>query len=259
MKNILALILESRRKRIQILQSSRDAFEALIKNAPSPLGFRKALRRPGKISLIGEIKQASPSLGVIRQEFDPIEIAKTYEQLKVNALSVLTEEEFFLGKVGYIEAIKREVKLPVLRKDFILDEIQVLESRAVGADAVLLIMRILSEDKFAQLYNKAKDLGMDVLVEVYSSKELNKVLKYGVDLVGINNRNLSTLKIDLARTERFIPFIPADVVKVSESGIASAKDMMLLKGLGVDAVLVGSAFMQADNLKEKIKELNIDA
>ena len=192
MHKVLSLILESKKKRIEVLRKNREA--------PGPLSFKKAIKREGKISLIAEIKQASPSSGVLRQEFSPVDIAKKYEKLRVNALSVLTEEEFFLGKINYIEDIKKSVNLPVLRKDFIIDEVQVLESRAVGADAILLIMRILDEAKLKRLYSLAKDLGMDVLVEVHTEKELRKVINYGVDIIGINNRNLDTFKVDILRT-----------------------------------------------------------
>ena len=259
MHKVLSLILESKKKRIAVLRKNREAFLSLVKKTPGPLSFKKAIKREGKISLIAEIKQASPSSGVLRQEFSPVDIAKKYEKLRVNALSVLTEEEFFLGKINYIEDIKKSVNLPVLRKDFIIDEVQVLESRAVGADAILLIMRILDEAKLKRLYSLAKDLGMDVLVEVHTEKELRKVINYGVDIIGINNRNLDTFKVDILRTKKLIPFVPEGAVRVSESGISTFKDMLLLKGLGVDAVLVGEAIMKADNIDEKVKELHIDA
>ena len=259
MHKVLSLILESKKKRIEVLRKNREAFLSLVKKTPGPLSFKKAIKREGKISLIAEIKQASPSSGVLRQEFSPVDIAKKYEKLRVNALSVLTEEEFFLGKINYIEDIKKSVNLPVLRKDFIIDEVQVLESRAVGADAILLIMRILDEAKLKRLYSLAKDLGMDVLVEVHTEKELRKVINYGVDIIGINNRNLDTFKVDILRTKKLIPFVPEGAVRVSESGISTFKDMLLLKGLGVDAVLVGEAIMKADNIDEKVKELHIDA
>jgi indole-3-glycerol phosphate synthase len=257
-KNILSLILESRRKKVQMLKGGRLGLEAMIKKAPAPLDFKKALRRPGKISLIGEIKQASPSGGILRQDFDPARIAGIYERAQVAAISVLTEEEFFLGKLHYIEKVKQQVKLPVLRKDFIIDEIQILESRAAGADAVLLILRILDELKFRKLYAKARDLGMDVLVEAHSEKELRLALKCKAEIVGINNRNLSTLKVDIDRTSRLVPFMPDDVVKVSESGVTSVKDMLVLKGLGVDAALVGASIMKAPDMEAKVRELNID-
>jgi indole-3-glycerol phosphate synthase len=258
-KNILSLILESRRRKVQILRGGRQGLEAMIKKAPVPMDFKKALRRPGKISLIGEIKQASPSNGILRQDFDPAQIAGIYERAGVVAISVLTEEEFFLGKLHYIEKVKQQVRLPVLRKDFIVDEIQILESRAAGADAVLLILRILDEPQFVRLYALAKDLGMDVLVEAHSEKELRLALKCKAEIIGLNSRNLSTLKIDPDRTSRLVPFVPEGVVKVSESGVSSVKDMLVLKGLGVDSVLVGSALMKAPDIEAKVKELNIDA
>ncbi|UCD15728.1 MAG: indole-3-glycerol phosphate synthase TrpC [Candidatus Omnitrophota bacterium] len=259
MNKILSLILESQKNKIEVLKKNQQALRSLAKKAPHPVSFKKAIKREGKISLIGEIKQASPSAGLLREDFSAVGIATQFEKLKVNAISVLTEEEFFLGKINYIEDIKKEISLPVLRKDFILEEVQVLESRAVGADAVLLIMRILDEAKFGRLYALSKDLGMDVLVEVHTEKELKKVLNTGVEIVGVNNRNLHTLAVDLGHTKKLIPFLPADVVRVSESGISSLKDVLLLKGLGVDAVLVGEALMKAQNLEEKIKELHIDA
>ena len=257
--NVLSLILETKKKKIEVLRKNRDALQSLIKKAKPPISFKEAIKREGKISFIGEIKQASPSRGVLRRDFSPLDIAKTFQSLKVNAISVLTEEEFFLGKINYIEDIKKEIKLPVLRKDFIIDEVQALEARAVGADAILLIMRILDEARFGTLYNLSKDLGMDVLVEVHTEKELRRALKFGIEIVGINNRNLNTLKVELTQTQKLVPFVPADVVKVSESGVNSLKDVLWLKGLGVDAVLVGSTLMKSENIEEKLKELNIDA
>lgn len=256
--NILSLILEAKKKRIEVLRRNREALLSLVKKAPAPLSFKQAIKREGKMSFIAEIKQASPSSGTFCREFSPLDIAKLFEKLKVNALSVLTEEEFFLGKINYIETIKKRVALPVLRKDFILDEVQILEARAVGSDAVLLIVCILDEEKFKRLYEFSRKLGMDVLVEVHNEKELRKVLKFGVEIIGINNRNLHTLKIDLKSTEKIIPFIPSDVVRVSESGVSSLKDVLWLKGLAIDAVLVGAAIMRAENMEKKVKELHLD-
>ena len=259
MHNILNLIVETKKKKIEVLKKSREGLLSLIKSVPAAVSFKDALRRQGCISIIGEIKRASPSAGLLVKDFSPLEIARVYKNCKVSALSIVTEEEFFLGRAGYIEDVKKEIELPVLRKDFILDEVQILESRAIGADAVLLIMRILEEERFERLYKTTKDLGMEVLVEVHTEKELRRVLKHGADIVGINNRNLNTLKVDLAVTQKLIPFIPEKVVKVSESGVNSFKDMLWLKGLGVDAVLVGESIMRAGNREEKIKEINIDA
>ncbi|MDP2924225.1 MAG: indole-3-glycerol phosphate synthase TrpC [Candidatus Omnitrophota bacterium] len=259
MHNVLSLIVEAKKRNIEILTKNREELLSLVKKAPKPLSFKEAIKREGKISLIAEIKQASPSAGILSKDFSPVDIAKIFQNLKVNAISVLTEGEFFLGKINYIEDIKKEVALPILRKDFILDEIQVLESRAAGADAIILIMRILSIEQLARLYNFSRELGMDVLVEVHSDKELKKVLKIGAEIIGINNRNLNTLKVDLTQTQKITPFIPPEMVKVSESGINSLKDVLWLKGLGVDAVLVGETLMKAPNLEEKLKELHIDA
>ncbi|MCK4519582.1 MAG: indole-3-glycerol phosphate synthase TrpC [Candidatus Omnitrophica bacterium] len=259
MHEILSLILETKKKRIKILRKNRPAFLSLIKKVPAPISFKNAIKREGKVSFIAEVKQASPLGGVLRKDFSHVGLAETFKKLKANAISVVTEEDFFLGKINYIEEIKKRVNLPVLRKDFILEEVQILESRAVGADAVLLIMGILDEEKLKTLYNFTKDLGMDALVEVHTEKELKKVLKIGVDIIGVNSRNLHTFKVNLERTKRILPFIPEDVVKVSESGIQTLKDVLLLKGLGADAVLVGEALMRADNIEDKFKELNIDA
>ena len=258
MHEILSLILEAKKERVKILRKNRQAFLSLIKKAPPPISFKNAINREGKVSLIAEIKQASPSAGVLRKGFSHLDLAKTFKRLKASAISVVTEEDFFLGKVNYIEDIKKRINLPILRKDFILDEAQVLESRAVGADAILLIMGILNEEKIKNLYKVVKNLGMDALVEVHTEKELKKVLKMGVDIIGVNSRNLHTFQVNLERTKKLLPFIPEDIVKVSESGIQTLKDVLLLKGLGANAVIIGEALMKADNLEEKIKELNID-
>ena len=258
MHKVLSLILDAKKERVKVLKKNREAFLSLIKKAPAPVSFKNAIKREGKISLIAEVKQASPSAGVLRKGFSHLDLAKTFKRLKASAISVVTEEDFFLGKINYIEDIKKRVNLPILRKDFILDEVQVLESRAVGADAILLIMGVLDEEKTKNLYGAVKDLGMDVLVEVHTEKELKKALKIGVDIIGINSRNLHTFQVNLERTKKLLPFIPEDIVKVSEGGIQTLKDVLLLKGLGADAVLIGEALMRADNLEEKMKELNID-
>ena len=259
MSDILSLILEAKRKRVEVLKKNREGVLSLVKKAPKIRPFKEAIDRNNKISLIAEVKQASPSAGILRKEFSLPELVKKFKKMKVNALSVLTEEEFFLGKLSYLEEIKKEISIPILRKDFIFDEIQVLESRAAGADAILLIVRILSDEVFHRLYNLAKELGMDVLVEIHNEKELKRVLSFSVEIIGINNRNLSTLKVDLTRTEKLVPFISQDVVIVSESGISTVKDMLWLKGLGVSAVLIGEAIMKAEDCEAKIRELHIDA
>jgi len=258
MHKTLSLILEAKKKRVKVLRKNREGFLSLIKKAPQPISFKKAISREDKISFIAEIKQASPSAGILRQNFSALELAKTFKAAGANAISIVTEEDFFLGKINYIEEVRGEVNLPILRKDFIIEEVQILESRAVGADAVLLIMAILDEEKVKALYDFSKQLGMDVLVEVHSEKELKKALNCGVDIIGVNSRNLHTFEVNTERHKKLIPFIPKEIVKVSESGIKDLKDILLLKGLGVDAVLVGEALMKADKVKEKLKELHID-
>lgn len=256
--NIFSLILEAKKKRVEVLKKNREGILSLLKKSPRVRSFKEAIRRENKISVIAEIKQASPSRGIIREDFDPVSLAKRLEKSGARALSVLTEENFFLGRPEFIEMIRQAVNIPILRKDFIMDEIQVYEARALGADAILLIMKVIDERKFGELYGLAKKLGMDVLAEVHTEKELKKVLKYPADIIGINNRNLQTLKVDIKKTNRLSPFIPPNAVTVSESGISSLKDMLFLKGLGVNAVLVGEAIMKHDDIESKLKEFNID-
>ncbi|OPX30214.1 MAG: hypothetical protein B1H08_02285 [Candidatus Omnitrophica bacterium 4484_171] len=258
MANILSLILDNKKKRITVLKKNRDGLLSLIKKAPRPRSFRKAINRESRISLIAELKQASPSAGVLRKDFSLIDLARIFSEAKVDAISVLTEEDFFLGKISYIEDIRKVTNIPVLRKDFIIDEVQVLESRAAGADAILLIVRLLDNERLERLYSLAKDLNMDVVVEVHTQKELRRVIPLYFDIIGINNRSLDTLTIDLNTTAKLAPFISKDSTIVSESGVSTLKDMLWLRGLGVNAVLVGEAIMKSLNVKDKIKELSID-
>lgn len=258
MHKTLSLILEAKKKRVKVLRKNREGFLSLIKKAPQPLSFKKAISREGKVSFIAEIKQASPSAGILRQNFSALELAKAFKGAGANAISIVTEEDFFLGKINYIEEVRKEIDLPILRKDFIIEEVQILESRAVGADVILLIVAILDEAKLKDLYDFSKQLGMDVLVEIHSEKELKKALNLGVDIIGINSRNLHTFEVNTERQKKLMPFVPEGVVKVSESGIKDLKDILLLKGLGVDAVLIGETLMRADKVQEKLKELHID-
>lgn len=255
MHDVLKLIVEAKKKSVELLKKSEKEIMGLVDKAPKPVSLAKALKSDDDISIIAEIKQASPSEGVIRQDFNHLEILKTYEEMGAKAISVLTEEEFFLGKTKYLQEVKAATKLPVLRKDFVLDEIQIYQSRALGADAVLLIHSILPIEKLEKLYKIAKELGMDVLVEVHTLKELKNVINLNVEIIGINNRNLNTFEVDIATTEKLVSLIPSDTVKVSESGINCLKDVLMLKGVGVDAMLIGSAFMRSPNIKDKFNEL----
>jgi indole-3-glycerol phosphate synthase len=217
--------------------------------------FKKNISRKGHINLIGEIKKSSPSKGIIRGDFNPLKIALTYQASGASALSVLTDERFFDGKLDYLKMVKERVTIPVLRKDFIIDEYQIYESALAGADAILLITHILTQEELNRYYHIAKELGMDVLVEVHNEEECEKALNSPASIIGINNRDLSTFEVDINTTQRLIRLIPDTKIIVSESGIESYEQVMFLKSLGVDAVLIGEVFMRADNIAEKIREL----
>jgi indole-3-glycerol phosphate synthase len=217
--------------------------------------FIQAIYKPRFISLIAEIKKQSPSGGIIRQDFDPLEIAKIYQDAGVQAISVLTEEDFFGGSTSYINEIKNLVNLPVLRKDFIFEPYQVYESCFFGADAILLIADLLSRQKLSELIQLAHDLGLECLVEVHNEKDVKKALGLKASLIGINNRDLHTLEVDFKTTERLYPLIPKDRVVVVESGIKIRQDVLFLRILGANAVLIGEAFMEAQDIKKKIEEV----
>lgn len=218
--------------------------------------FIETINKPRQISLIAEIKKQSPSRGIIREDFNLQETAKAYQEAGVQAISVLTEEDFFAGNIFYLNEVKNLVDAPLLRKDFILEPYQVYESRYFGADAVLLIADLLTQEKLTELMQVASELVMDYLVEVHTEKELKKVLKLKeVNLLGINNRDLHTLEVDTKTTERLFPLIPKDKTIVVESGIKNYQDVLFLKILGVNAVLIGEAFMEAQDLKQKVEEV----
>lgn len=218
-------------------------------------GFRRALAEKGGIKLIAEVKKASPSKGVIRQDFDPIKIAKIYEKSGAACLSVLTESRYFQGNLAYIGDIRRETGLPLLRKDFIIDEYQVFEARAAGADAVLLIAACLERRQIEDLLGIAGELGLDVLAEAHTGKELDIALRAGASIVGINNRDLATFSVSLRTTFELLKDVPDDRIVVSESGIGSREDVLKLQHAGVDAVLVGESLMREQDIGKKVKEL----
>ena len=218
--------------------------------------FLEAINKPRQISLIAEIKKASPSRGVIREDFNHQEIAKLYQEIGVQAISVLTEEDYFCGNISFINEAKALTQAPILRKDFIFEPYQVYESRYFGADAILLIADLLTQETLAELMQIANELGLDYLVEVHDEKELKKVLKLkGVNIIGINNRDLHTLEVDLKTTEKLYPLVPKDKVVVVESGIKSRQDLLFLKILGINAVLIGEAFMEAPDIRKKVEEI----
>lgn len=247
------------KKQEKIAAAKQQFFEqeliARSRNQAAARPFIEAINKPRQINLIAEIKKASPSRGMIRHDFDPVGIAKIYAEAGVSAISVLTEEDYFSGSVKYLEEIRAVTELPILRKDFILETYQVYESRAFGADAILLIADLLSRDKLIELTQLADSLGLDCLVEVHTGKELKKVLNLKLPLIGINNRDLHTLEVDFKTTEKLFPMLPKDKTVVVESGIKTRQDILFLKILGVNAVLIGEAFMAAPDIKQKIEEL----
>lgn len=218
------------------------------------LDFAAALRGDG-IKLIAEVKKASPSKGVLCPDFDPVALANTYAQNGAAAISVLTEVNYFQGSMKYLAAIREKVSIPLLRKDFIFDEYQVYESAAFGADALLLIAAILSPEQLLELLELSSSLGLSCLVEVHNEDELFKALLADAKIIGINNRNLKTFKVDTNTTRRLRLFIPDETIVVSESGIHNQDDMKKMKECRVDAVLVGEALVTAGDIPAKIREL----
>lgn len=217
--------------------------------------FKKSIGRRGHINLIAEIKKRSPSKGEIRADFTPVRLALTYQAAGASAISVLTDERFFDGRLEYLKEVKDRVTIPVLRKDFIIDEYQIYEAAVCGADAILLIANILTQEELNRFYGLAKDIGMDVLVEAHNEEEVEKAVNSGAGIIGINNRDLSNFEVDLDVTQRLIRHIPENRIIVSESGIKTYEHVMFLKSLGVNAVLIGETFMRAENIGEKVREL----
>jgi indole-3-glycerol phosphate synthase len=220
-----------------------------------PLPFEKALSKEG-LNFICEVKKASPSKGVISKDFKYRETALSYEEAGAAAISVLTEPDFFLGKNEYLTEIKKEVKIPVLRKDFVIDEFQIYEAKVIGADAILLICAILSFDDLKKFMNIAESIGLSCLVEVHDEKEAENALKANSKIIGVNNRDLTTFQVDLQNSIRLRKLIPEDKIFVSESGIKTKDDIDLLKANKVNAVLIGEELMRSGDVKEKLRQLN---
>lgn len=230
-------------------------FKRSIQRLRPTRDFAASLASNDGIRIIAEVKKASPSKGVIRADFDPLSIGKGYEENGAAAISVLTEEVYFQGSLEYLLLVKSNTKIPVLRKDFIIDEFHVYESRASGADAILLIAAILEEAQLKDLLDLSTSLGMATLVEVHEESEVESALKSGAKIIGINNRNLKTFKTDINTTKRLAPLIPKDRIIVSESGINSHADIISLKEAGVNAFLVGESLMRENDFGKKLREL----
>lgn len=217
--------------------------------------FRAALERAGGIQVIAEVKKASPSAGILRPDFDPVAIATIYERHGAAAISVLTDEPFFQGRLSYLSAIRAAVAPPLLRKDFILDRYQLLEARAAGADAVLLIAELLPGEELARRLGEVQQLGMQALVEFYDAAHLHRVLDSGARLVGVNNRDLRTFVTRLEHSLELADRLPADCCLVSESGIRTREDVLRLEAAGARAVLVGETLMRSADIGAKLDEL----
>jgi indole-3-glycerol phosphate synthase len=252
--NRLDEIISAKRREVKQLRSRATELDREARRRTDFRDFRSALQQSDdKLVVIAEIKKASPSAGVIASSFDPVEIAKDYEGSGANAISVLTDTKFFQGKLQDLADVRRAVSVPLLRKDFILNEIQIAESAANGADAILLIVAALEQGQLIDLLQSTARYRLDALVEVHTREELNRALAAGAKIVGINNRNLATFDVDLAVTEELCREVPDEIVLVSESGIKRPQDVARVKACGVDAILVGEALMRGEVSIEQLQ------
>jgi indole-3-glycerol phosphate synthase len=251
MSDILQTIVAAKKKEVENAireRPLRDLMKQADASEPAR-DFIAPLSGGPPISLIAEVKRASPSKGMIREDFDPVEIAKSYEAAGASCISVLTDEQYFKGALEYLSAVSEAVSIPVLRKDFIVHPYQIFEARVAGADAVLLIAECLNRQELRGLYQLVRELGMVALIELYNPQNLDNVLNTGTELIGVNNRNLNTFDVDLEHTLRLRKQIPDDKVLVGESGIMSREDALKLQDGGVDAMLVGESLMRQDDIK----------
>lgn len=258
MKNFLQKIINAKKKEVEALKAKNsithfvDAKRLLKGVRP----FKEAISAGGRVNLIAEIKKKSPSRKkAFFEKLDVAGLAKIYEENGAKAISVLTDKKYFGGDGLHIAEVRRTVNIPVLRKDFIIDEYQVYESRYLGADAILLIARILTKEQIKSFMHLAKRVGMDCLVEVHDEKDLEKALVAGAKIIGINNRDLDTFKVDLGTTFKLIPKMPDQIVKVSESGIGADGDIARLKKASVNAALIGGSFLEAKDIAAKMRRM----
>lgn len=246
---ILDRIVQVKHEEVRRLAPRAAELRAGAEDAPPPRGFAAALRHPARVQLLAEVKRRSPSAGEIRPGADPAEVARAYEAAGAAACSVLTDGQFFGGSLDALRAVRAAVAIPLLRKDFVVDPVQLWEARAAGADAVLLIVRILDDARIADLLALARELGMDALVETHDAAEMERALRLGAGLVGVNNRDLDTFRTELELSLRMAADVPAGVTYVAESGIRTADDVDRLGAAGVDAILVGESLMRQPDLR----------
>lgn len=241
------------------LNMSLESLEKSCLDMPATKSFIAAIKekqQQNKIALIAEVKKASPSKGIIREDFNPVDIALTYEENEASAISILTDEKYFKGSIEYFKAIRKAVDLPLLRKDFIVDTFQIYQSRLMGADMILLIVSALTKEQLKEYYQLAKSIGLEVLVETHDAEEFNTALELGAKLIGINNRNLKTFEVSLMNTINIIQNKQiTDKYIISESGINTPDDISLLKNNNVSGVLVGESLMRQDNIGVAVQKL----
>lgn len=251
--NILDKITEKTKTRTEKLNI--NDLKEKVQNLPRKDFIFKNALSGDKIKIISEIKKASPSKGLICQDFDPIKIAKEYNEAKTDCISILTEPYFFLGNNAYIKDVKKVTDIPILRKDFIIDEKQIYESKIIGADCILLICAILDEKKLKEFLNLAHKLCLSALVEAHNEDEIKTALNCNAEIIGVNNRNLKTFEVDFNNTFKLRKLVPDDIIFVSESGIKTREDIIKLEENNVNAVLIGETFMKSKNKIEEIKKL----
>jgi indole-3-glycerol phosphate synthase len=254
---MLEKIISQKKNRLQNINQREKikAWEKELEELPKAKDFRQALVKQAEVALIAEIKKASPSAGLFRAKMDVGKMASIYEQAGASCVSILTEEDFFLGSSDDLRLVRGASQLPVLRKDFIFTDYQIWESKMIGADCLLLIAAILPTAELKRFSSLAKELGLQTLVEVHTEEELDQALEAGSQIIGINNRNLNTMTVNLKITEKLILLVPDEMVTISESGISSRADILALQELGVDAALVGEAIIKSPDPGSKIKEL----
>jgi indole-3-glycerol phosphate synthase len=254
---ILCRIVENKRREVAERKAlaPRQELEARLGAVPPVRDFVAALTRAAGVAVIAEVKKASPSAGVLREDFDPVAIAREYAAAGADALSVLTDGPYFQGDLAYLTAIRAAVAAPLLRKDFLIDPYQVLEARVAGADAVLLIAEILDDETLGVLLRRTRDLGMQALIELYDLENAGRVVSSGARLIGVNNRDLRTFETRLTHTLDLAKLIPRDRVLVSESGIKTRADVVRLEAAGVKAILVGETLMRSPDIAATMREL----
>ena len=254
---MIAKILNSKQQEVEAAkrQLPFGELKARVAHHEATRSFRQAIAQPGKLSLIAELKRKSPSKGMLRERFDPVSLAQTLQGAGASALSVLTDEPYFGGHVDFLRDVQQFTEIPVLRKDFLIDEYQLYQSAFYGADAVLLIARVLSQTQLRDYVQTAEAVGVEPLVEIHAEAEIERALACGADMIGINTRDLDTFQMQPQLVQQLLPRIPRDKTIIAESGLQTAEEVVQLKHLGVQAVLIGEALMTAPDAAAKVREL----